>query len=420
MAFVDADKLLSFKRLDVFFKIYYVLNRKKYPRLSSFIYRRHIEVITSGTNIEPGSSTKFSLDDFQNEFDSLINNIKKNGFVSQFGKVPVDSAYVPINGAHRVSVCNVYDRVVDVEVLDTEADSYDYSFFLDRGMERKYIEEVLLFNMPLISDYKMMLVWPSARSFLPEIMDELPDVLYRRTLDLSPKGAHSMIVHAYSSEAWIGSFRNSFEGAFGKLVHCFPQGYGKLEVILFKSVSEVDTLNLKKKLRNQIGLGKHALHTTDNYSELLRLASLALSEDGRLLLNSGFALSESLCLADIDSNSVGSEFPMIDCMSASKTLSLFGIESYVTKEQFREPKKPPFRFFSKTFFSLSDPAVRSIVPENDLDKYLEILSLSTPESINLKQIYRLYLIKFRYLTVRLLRGLGVFDSIRSFYLYFKK
>jgi hypothetical protein len=94
----------------------------------------------------------------------------------------------------------------------------------------------------------------------------------------------NLMRHAYREEAWLGNYRNEFEGAYNKASFCFKDG-NPLRVYLFESTG--DLIQMKDEIRELYGVEKHAVHINDTGAETIELAELLFNENSIHYLNVG-------------------------------------------------------------------------------------------------------------------------------------
>ena len=129
------EKLISRYRYDVYVKYFYVKSyiEKNNYELAKKIYLSHIKSFNN--YFEPDGS-KSSPDDFINNFNLLIESIKAEGLNKTV--IPISQTGIPIDGAHRLSICLYLKIKVPFLVFDLLDAKYDREFFVSRGMSDGY------------------------------------------------------------------------------------------------------------------------------------------------------------------------------------------------------------------------------------------------------------------------------------------
>ncbi len=283
---ISALDLLSARRLDLIPKYIYA----KYKLMgvaSDFpnkIYCDHIKAFNNF--VENDEELKVGESDFLEKYNTLLDSIKSDGF-SDLYPVPINYSGDVLDGAHRVAACLALSEPVRFVSLDVESPSYDYSYFLNRGLSVSTLDFIALNYVRLVDSSKVVILWPSAKGRVEEVESILRgygDVVYRKSVSFSDVGQHNITRLAYKNEEWLGSYRDDFLGAKNKADWCFSED-GPAIIYLIDSVG--DLVEMKEKIRELFGVGKHSVHINDTYSESLELSECLFNKNSLNVLNCG-------------------------------------------------------------------------------------------------------------------------------------
>lgn len=132
--------LLSKYRFDILIKYYYIKSyiEKNNLEEATNIYLDHIKAFNNF--MEPDGRKRESKD-FLNNFNDLIEEINKSRDIEKT-VIPISITGIPIDGAHRVAIALYFNLEVKYAVFDVLDGKYNSSFFIKRGMNKKYIREI--------------------------------------------------------------------------------------------------------------------------------------------------------------------------------------------------------------------------------------------------------------------------------------
>ncbi|PML99403.1 hypothetical protein BCT63_20575 [Vibrio kanaloae] len=282
--FKEKPNKLTFNRLDVAFKLLYLKLRERNIRLAEEIYYSHIRAFSLGEYKERGCDTKNSKLDFIDTFNKIIDSIELSGFDSENSIIPISSHDQSIiNGSHRYSVTFNNHLLTTFVELDIKPSLYDYKFFKERGVEESILEMAVTEFIERSDDCYIAILWPTAKpnSKVDEILGKL---LYKKKISLSQQGAHNLLSIVYKGEPWLGEEKDNYPGIIGKQQHCFS---GKEEIVLyaFQADDLSSVLRKKEEIRQLYGIGKHAIHITDNNLESIEVAQALLNENSIFFIN---------------------------------------------------------------------------------------------------------------------------------------
>jgi len=280
----DAECLLSHSRFDLAFKLFYLNVKSKNENLANYIYSEHIRAFSLGKFDEPGNEEKNSLKKFIEDFNTTFNSIETFGFDSAKTIIPLSKNGSISNGAHRVASAIYLDKKVTCVELDTENHIYDYDFFYKRGVSSEVLDIIATTFIEYTNNLHIAFLWPTGINKDEEIKKTIPNIVYKKTIKLTPNGAHNLLSQIYYGEEWLGSVEDDFKGSKGKLVECFKT-FDSFDVIAFQANSLKDVLVIKDNIRELFNIGKHSVHITDTKEEALRVARTVFNENTLHFLN---------------------------------------------------------------------------------------------------------------------------------------
>ena len=327
---IEPHKLITRNRIDVILKLLYlklkILGAKK---ISKKIYQKHIFYITNGLYTEKGSS-KVSLKNYIDEFDSIFKSLKNSGFDSNISKIPLSNEGCISNGSHRLAA-SIYLNIpkVKVEMTDDEQHIYDYKFFINRGISKELIELAVVEFLDLTDNNFIAIIWPSANKKLNYI-NEFPEIIYEKKIILNPRAAQNFVAEIYKEHKWVGSFENGYGGAISKVSETFKD-YTYLHLIFVKDDSLIRVQKRKELLREKFKIGKASIHITDNTIETREIGNIVLNDNSIHFMKYGIPYKfssifknlklfrERLTKRKIDTNSL--------VISGDTVMGIYGIKS---------------------------------------------------------------------------------------------
>lgn len=257
--------LLTFNRLDVGFKLFYLRFKNIQPELARSVYIKHIDALTLGTFCEPGSSSKKSASDFISEFDKIYESLRDDGFNEDVSRVPIINGSIA-NGAHRLAAAIYLDIPIVTEDVSGEPHIYDYKFFRDRSVPDVFIKLAVSEVLSYSERYRAAILWPKSIGFHSDICRSFVNVLYSCEQVLDFNELANLIFDIYDGDDWIGSPGLVSSGAYTKALSCYQEN-SILRMLVFESESLDHTISIKNKIRSTVGVGKAAIHTSDTAIE---------------------------------------------------------------------------------------------------------------------------------------------------------
>lgn len=281
----SASKLLKHTRFDLAFKLAFLELSKKAPEFAKDFYKEHIRAFSLGAYNEPGNEDKNTIDSFYESFEKTFQNIKNNGFDEGITLIPVSRNGTIINGAHRVASSIFLEKTVHcVDLEELSEPNYNYNFFYKRNVPVNYLDFAATKFVEYAENSYIAFIWPTAKGKDAELESIIPNIIYRKNMQLHHQGAHNLLSQIYYGEPWLGTVENDFQGAKGKLVECF-KSFDPVRVIAFQAENLDDVLEIKEKIRELFGVGKHSVHITDTHEEAKRVAQAVFNKNSVHFLN---------------------------------------------------------------------------------------------------------------------------------------
>ena len=320
--------LLTHTRFDLAFKLFYLDMKDKNEKLAKEVYLEHIRAFSLGKFTEPGNEEKKGREKFIEEFDKTFESIKRDGFNKNKTLIPLSKNCSIANGAHRVASAIYLNKDVYCVEIETNNHIYDYNFFYHRGVSTKILDMVATKFTEYADNVYIAFIWPIGLKKEKEVEVTIPNIVYKKTIKLTPNGAHNLLSQIYYGEKWLGSIENNFSGANAKLVECFKT-FDEFNVYAFQAESLDEVLKIKEDIRNRFNVGKHSVHITDTKEEALRVAKVIFNDNSLHFLN--FAKPNKFISTHtkiknfkefIKVNSINSQDILID---SSMVLSCYGL-----------------------------------------------------------------------------------------------
>jgi len=288
---IKAKELIVPERIDLIAKIKYIENRDR-GLSSSFInemYDRHIEAFTLGTYTEAGNSLKNSIDRYRKVFDQLIDRIKREGFDEKVSVVPVGRNNVILDGAHRTAIAAYYNLDIPIIRFDGITANYDSKNFQHRLLDESYLDYMVTEYCKLKDNVYIAICWPRIKGHInvaESIMEMESKIVYRKRLYLNYNGLRNLIIQAYGSHSWIGTYRDKYAGAISQVEGCFDKE-GILHAYVLECEQFEELVKMKKKIRQLYGVGNFSIHSSDNQDETVQLANILFNNNSIRFLNYG-------------------------------------------------------------------------------------------------------------------------------------
>ena len=340
---VIPQELLTPLRFDIAAKTLYGRHREKQIACdwAKETYIEHLRVWNNFNEIKP---VKTGAQQFVDEFDSVLDSFKKNGFIdAEENRIPLLNNS-PLNGAHRVAAGIVYDVPVKTTGATPEGQlncSAEYfrtkTNFVDGGLATQYLDAMALEFLRHRPSTRIATLFPAADVSIEEIRETLErhgNVVYEKGIHLNKLGAFNYIFNLYTNEPWLGTRDNGFPGVREKQKYCFPNE-GRVHIFLLDNGTNASWRTAKEQIRELCGIGNHSIHINDTFPETWKIASSVFNDNSIHFLNHS-ALLDSAYIKFFDQftkyfNWVGSANNVVDldmedcCVDASSTLSVYGL-----------------------------------------------------------------------------------------------
>lgn len=281
---LPARQLLTWNRFDLSLKLSYLKFLQKNHSMALNVYKEDIRAQTLGRFSEFGNDDKNDFSAYVEEFKKTFSSIKNDGFDPQKSLVPLSTALSINNGAHRIASCISLDCFVDCLYTEQSPLIVDYKYFRERNVSENLLSIGVKTFIEHADNVYIAFLWPLSGCIDEEVEPVINNIVYKKTIKLSPLGAYNLIIELYKHMDWIGNVGNGFEGAKRKMLECFPN-FDAFTVIAFQAESLDAVREVKVKVRELFNVGYSSIHITDTQEEALRISSLVFSENGLHFLN---------------------------------------------------------------------------------------------------------------------------------------
>ena len=252
------------------------------------VYRDNINAFSCGTFTEPGQNDKNSFEKYLNTFNSLIDDIKTNGFNENISLIPVGDDNIILDGSHRTAAAAYYDKNVTVIHFPGTRWQWDYKFFRQRLMSDTSMGFMASAYTQLRNNLYMACLWPQAKlkftDRTEEILSEAGEILYSQDVYMTFNGIKNFMVNIYSHDPWIGTEADNFAGAAVKARACFNKHY-PVRTYLFQAASQDFVVECKRRIRDIYGIENSSLHISDDQNETEMMCRILYTPDMLHTLN---------------------------------------------------------------------------------------------------------------------------------------
>jgi hypothetical protein len=322
-------------RFDLIIKYLYIKNYFNNYNTNYFVelYKNNILLFNGGRELD---NNKNCIEDFVNNFNSLIANIKNNGFNNKY-PIPVHKNLIT-NGAHRLTCCYFLDIIHSVKPSIPMNLYYDYNFFNEQNKKKQIISQNVMDNnildaIKINKELRCLIIFPkffknknTLYNCLKKIKSESV-VFFEKQIILSKNGLSNLVKELYRGESWIGGMFPEGNNPGGKCNLLMDDNKINQEFLLI-ILKNNNLINLKKNIRNMFN-NHHCVHTTDLFEDTFRTASCLLNTNSIHFLNnfnsSNISSNNKKLLIDyfniIKNNTDFDEY----CVTSSFILELFGI-----------------------------------------------------------------------------------------------
>ncbi|MEN6306411.1 MAG: FkbM family methyltransferase [Anaerohalosphaeraceae bacterium] len=279
--------LLNTRRLDVCAKVIYgrFCQFSLQSQWGEEVYLAHLKKINNYR--EEDGFDKQGAESFILAYKNILASMTGNGFDGRQSLIPVGNDGTIIDGSHRLAAAYICKKDVCTAVFDRSTNSYDYEYFLKRGLSRKYSDAMAYEYCRIKKNTYIVSVFPSAEgrdSEVVSIIQKYATIVYRKEIQLEKNGPLLLIKQMYQGEPWLGNWANLFKGAKYKADQCFRKS-GCVRVFLVET-DDLDNLKqCKSEIRHLFGIENHSVHINDSYEETLRLSQIYFNENSIHFLN---------------------------------------------------------------------------------------------------------------------------------------
>ena len=294
---------LNPQRFDLMAKYLYIKHHDKNLKCSFFkdLYIAHLRTFNNcyeypDPNL-PHQKTKQTPDDFIEQFNLLIENMKNNGFDTNY-PIPVGQNNIIINGAHRL-VTSYYLNIPPClkKCNENGNPDYNYNFFLNRpgtnpSLDRLYADTMALEYINHNKNIRAMIIYPTAftQNKIKNIFDIIENygyIYYKKISKLNKNGINNLVKEIYRGEEWIGGMFPKGYSPGGKAMRCVTDKDFPTILVLIEMKDLNKCIELKEKCRDLFNLGKHSVHMSDYTEDTYRIGCSLLNDNSIHFLNYG-------------------------------------------------------------------------------------------------------------------------------------
>lgn len=138
---VEAEVLLTEKRLDLGAKLYYIqcYVTGQGLELAEQLYRKHLSSMQY--EVLQGRDDTEQLNESLRNFQELIHSFQQDEFDLSAIKIPVGNSYEILDGSH-ITACAIYfqKKLGILRFLELDGEPFDFDIFLQNGLEQGYLE----------------------------------------------------------------------------------------------------------------------------------------------------------------------------------------------------------------------------------------------------------------------------------------
>ncbi|MFK7840342.1 MAG: FkbM family methyltransferase [Bdellovibrionales bacterium] len=227
---------------------------------------------------EPGRS---SMQDYWDQFNALIESMRKNGYDPQNSIVPVCENTL-VDGAHRLAAslaCEV-DNINTVE-LHGEQQIQNYATMKKIGIDEDVLLNMIYEFVKLKTGTRLAILFPVAQNIQQQFISKLEDnfrVDYIESFPISMNGLTNLQDFFYDQHKWWNDW------------HCEDFAKSRshktnsnVTIVFFQDNDNVR--DVKDQIRKLHSSDTHVMHTTDTHEETILAAEVLLNNNGRDYLN---------------------------------------------------------------------------------------------------------------------------------------
>lgn len=291
--YINARELIVPGRIDLVAKFKYVEHKVNNHdvRFVKDLYKKHIEAFSKGTYIEPGNEDKNSIEKYILVFNELIENIRINGVDHNQSVIPVGKNNEIMDGAHRTAIAAYFNQSVPIIRFNELEANNNLECFKNLHLDELYLDYLANEYCKIDKDTYIAIFWPKASgesNFVKafELLNEKTDVVYKKSIKLSFNGLRNLMIQVYNNHDWMQGFENHFFGAEKKVEACYQKDKDTI-ILILKSNSFENILEVKNEIRELFGIGNHSIHISDNNEETQQLSKILFNNNTIFFLNHG-------------------------------------------------------------------------------------------------------------------------------------
>ena len=327
---VSPKTLLNVNRLDLVCKLYYIdcLDKGVDMAFAKELYRAHIEAFSDGVFVEPGLKTKNSIRDYYDSFESLIADIKANGFDPSRSVIPVGEDGAILDGSHRAAIGIYYDIPLTVVHIPDETRKYDHEYFREKGLDEEYLDFMAYQYIRFADRAYTVCLWPAAYdekklAEADKLIRGCAAVTYRKEVMLNFRGVEQLMISFYKSMEWTGSLDNGFGGVESKARDCYRNNAPTTVYVI--SGPELEKVQeLKQRIRDLYAIENSSVHITDTHAEAVEAGRMLLNKNSIDFMNHGDPYRDKDFIKEFSQKAEASQ----PCSGMETTLSLYGIGTH--------------------------------------------------------------------------------------------
>ena len=259
-------------------------NSSSYPEE---VYSEHLRVWNGFFEESPKKTSKA---EYIESFSNILEAHRLRSFESSKSPVPVTFDGEITNGSHRVASAILQRRKLVFKRFEFKPyEQYNYKFFAERGVQEKILDSMALEYLR-ISGKSLHVVMLSPTidqedEAVLEILEQVSNVVYEKSVNLSNTGALNLIHQTYFGEPWVNrrdqsaliSKTNSFFGSKGP-TH-------RLRAILIETDKPLTEITKSKEsIRSHFG-SHHAIHITDHKRDTRIVSRMLFNSNSLHLMN---------------------------------------------------------------------------------------------------------------------------------------
>lgn len=280
------DILFFTNRFDLMAKFLYIESYDKKYETDFYkkLYENNIYIFNGCKEpidpTNPDSKAKNNINDFINEFNFLIEDIKTNGYNKNY-PIPINNNTL-INGSHRLSICKYFKKKPHIQKINMDCRYYDFKFFY--GMESKYKDHMALEAIQYNKNIRCMILYPNCKiNNIISIINKYGFLFYQKNFILNKNGLDNLIKECYRGEDWIGGLYSTNSMSKTKLCN----GENSTTIFLIDMYDINKLIQMKEECRKIFNKGKNSLHVSDHTEDTFRISSSVLNDNSIFFLNNG-------------------------------------------------------------------------------------------------------------------------------------